>query len=105
VSKAAEQIRIIHEADADADPSFRLARELFDKADRICFLGFGYHETNIIRLKLPLMGTSNQFFGSCYGMSSGEKITARALLNNRFSLGDENHGCRDLLRHLPIGQW
>ena len=48
----ADSIRIIHE-DISQDPVFEAARKLLSEASKICFLGFGYDETNLKRLGIP----------------------------------------------------
>lgn len=50
IDKASECINTIHEEYAPDNPSFVKARELIKNADRIYFLGFGYHEENMKRL-------------------------------------------------------
>ena len=52
VSKAAKSIRIISDEIEDDDPHLKNARKLIEKAERVCFLGFGYHLANIRRLQL-----------------------------------------------------
>lgn len=63
VRTGAAGIKILHEAE-DGDETFEKAREILCRSQIICFLGFGYHPTNIRRLgtakmKLPIVcGTS-----------------------------------------------
>jgi hypothetical protein len=47
--KAADSIQIIHE-DVAKSHAFKRGHELLSKADRICFFGFGYDQTNLQRL-------------------------------------------------------
>jgi hypothetical protein len=47
VECAMSQIKIMHEA---SDDEFRIAREVLAYAERVYFVGFGYHEDNIRRL-------------------------------------------------------
>jgi hypothetical protein len=49
LTRSAEAIQIIHE-DVKDKPQFQRAYELLQNADRICFVGFGYDETNLQRL-------------------------------------------------------
>jgi hypothetical protein len=49
IRMAARGITIIHEAD-DGDQTFVGVRDLINTAEIVCFLGFGYHRTNIRRL-------------------------------------------------------
>jgi len=56
VKKGAENIKIIHE-DIKDDKEFQKAHELLDRAKHIYFLGFGFHPTNMKRLKIWNDGT------------------------------------------------
>jgi hypothetical protein len=49
-------LRVIHEAQVPDDPEFQAARKLISEAERLVFLGFGYHDANVRRLlqNLPL---------------------------------------------------
>lgn len=66
LKKAADMIRIVHEdIDVDSDPVFVEVHRLLHDAKNIFFLGFGYYETNLDRLKMKhfiegrdVMGTS-----------------------------------------------
>jgi hypothetical protein len=65
---AAKGIKIISE-NIDDSPEFRTAHQLMSSAERIGILGFGYHQTNMRRLRLPLgrvpvIGTSRGFTGT-----------------------------------------
>jgi hypothetical protein len=107
VVRCAEQIKIIHEAGAETDPEFRRARQMLEVADRIVCLGFGYHERNVTRLKIPIHSPNLQLFGSTYGMKGGELDTAMGLLGNRMNrkLLDTSLDGREFLRTLPLATW
>jgi len=49
LSRLKDKIKIIHEA-IDDTPEFEAARNLLSQAEIICFLGFGFHSTNLRRL-------------------------------------------------------
>ncbi len=51
VGRGRENIKIIHE-NIDKDPEFHQAFELLIAAKRIYFLGFGFNETNLKRLRI-----------------------------------------------------
>ena len=51
IKSSADMIKIIHE-DFSKDPVFDLAYKLLWRAERVFFLGFGYHETNMNRLRM-----------------------------------------------------
>ena len=69
-------IKIIHES-IDREPQFEQAHELLSEAQIVCFLGFGYHETNVNRLMLAKI-TEAGFYGTTYGMVDAEE---QALVN------------------------
>ena len=50
VNQAAENIKIIHHDDVKVSEEFEHAHILLNEAERIYFLGFGFHETNVKRL-------------------------------------------------------
>jgi hypothetical protein len=64
IKMAAAGITIIHEAN-DGDANFERARGYLAEAQRICFLGFGYHKTNIRRLRI------SKYSGHIYGTTKG----------------------------------
>jgi len=73
IRHSSEQIKIIHEADDDT-PEFISARGLLDAAKVICFLGFGYHSTNLRRLLKGIDDLSGKIVWCCgYGMTDAEK--------------------------------
>jgi len=51
IGRGGKNIKIIHE-DIEKDPEFKEAFELFIAAKRIYFLGFGFNETNLKRLRI-----------------------------------------------------
>ena len=63
---AARGIKILH----DADPKFEEAHKLLMEAQKICFLGFGYHPLNIERLALK-DSSQRAVFGSALGLVKG----------------------------------
>ncbi|MCK5001111.1 MAG: hypothetical protein KAS23_16320 [Anaerohalosphaera sp.] len=76
IRKASSGIKIIHENIED-DQEFEAAERLLRKADRIYFLGFGYHPTNWERLGLDYYckevakptGPRPEIAGTGYGLS------------------------------------
>ncbi|MDP6636059.1 MAG: hypothetical protein QGG42_14260 [Phycisphaerae bacterium] len=51
IRQSADGIRIIHE-DMDDDPQFKQAHQMLIAAERVYFVGFGYHPDNIRRLNM-----------------------------------------------------
>jgi hypothetical protein len=78
--KAAEGIKIIHE-DISANPEFNRAHELLRNAERICFLGFGYDQTNLRRLAGYGTPSKQDVIGSAMGLTDRECGLVRAELN------------------------
>ena len=52
VKIASQNIKIISDKEESATTEFQKAHELLKEADRIFFLGFGYHEANMERLQI-----------------------------------------------------
>jgi hypothetical protein len=69
--KAAAGIQIIHE-DVAKNPQFQRAHELLSKAERVCFLGFGYDRTNLKRLAGYTGPPGQEVIGSAKGSTSRE---------------------------------
>ena len=65
---AAAGISLLHEA----EPALDQAKALLDGAERVCFLGFGYHPTNVERLRLLNSARSRSVFGTARGLIGGE---------------------------------
>ena len=75
IRMAMSEIKIIFELESTT-PEFKKARELLNQSSKICFLGFGYHSTNIIRLMQNFKENnfiSERIIGSAYGIEIGER--------------------------------
>jgi len=70
VRAAASGIKIIHEG--ETTETFERAHELLRSATRICFIGFGYDETNLDRLLEPPPNGAARVEGSALGLTEGE---------------------------------
>jgi hypothetical protein len=88
IRRVAESIRLIHE------PGFHetldLAKEWLRGAQQICFIGFGYHPTNLDRLgfkNLSRAPNNIEFHGSCLGMEKNEIDSVSRQLNGRIQMG------------------
>jgi len=77
-------IKIIHES-IDKEPQFEQAHELLSEAQVVCFLGFGYHETNVNRLRLAKIPEAG-FYGTTYGMVDAEEQALVNWLSSRLSI-------------------
>ncbi len=89
IRMAAAGITIIHEAN-DGDANFERARGYLAEAQRICFLGFGYHRANIRRLRIHKY--SGQIFGTTMGLKKPEIDEIVKQFDKQFvhQSGDEN---------------
>jgi len=79
LSVAANGIKIIPESRDDA-PEFAEVREMFEWAEQICFLGFGFDPLNVLRLNLEsvcaprrIAGKALSLVASTYLKTSAEK--------------------------------
>jgi len=103
-----ENIKIIHEdVDLEQDEEFNKAYELIADARMICFLGFGYDEINLSRLKLDKMLTTDHLvFGSTFGFRDAEVKKIKSWfgqdLANRTMYADETGrlNCLEYLRSI-----
>lgn len=105
IRDAASQIAIIHEGQGTSEEFYR-AFNLLNTAERIYFLGFGFHSVNLERLridKLPFFieYKRDNFFNPCFaGSSYGlEQAEISAIQNKwRIYLLDNNSNCLKFLR-------
>ncbi len=91
------EINIIHES-VDNNPVFSQARDLLFRAEKICFLGFGYHPINIERLKIKELLKTHYMAGSAYGIGNAERQIVQSMFSQKINLGNREHGCLDFLR-------
>jgi len=90
-SKAASGIRIVHEDERTEE--YTTAHSWLKEAKVVCLLGFGYHPTNIRRLRFKEQvhaGGARWTFvgGTCYGLKEAERQRALNLFDVGFR-GDE----------------
>ena len=83
IEEASNNIKIIPE-DKDTSEEFGKAIEQLRLAERIYFLGFGYHETNLRRLRMEDFKLKEPF-GTCVGMAKTELNAIKAKYKIRFS--------------------
>lgn len=100
VRTAAESIKVIGEA-TPTDAVFAQARGALSAAERVYFLGFGYHPTNLGRLGRDLFRHTQTICGTCVGMGEGERGSAVGWFRNGLELPGPQHNSLDLLRHYP----
>jgi hypothetical protein len=98
VRKASDGIKIIHEADPQS-PEFDRAAQSLREADRIGIMGFGFHETNIKRLRLKDAVKDKYLAATTLG------LPPLAQRNIKFRLGpviEFREQCLDLLRDTEL---
>jgi len=73
IKLAAENIKIIHEDSADT-PEFTRARNILLNSTQVLFLGFGYHPTNLKKLRIETLKTKHlNVKGTSVGLSHERK--------------------------------
>jgi hypothetical protein len=74
LAKAAERIKIVDRLDDGTKPDreFARAQEALRGASRVCFLGFGYNQYNIRRLRFAETAQKAAVFGTAYQMTQTE---------------------------------
>jgi hypothetical protein len=102
ISFSASQIRIIHEAN-DSTPEFRAAQGQLRSAERICFLGFGYHPVNMRRLLKDIAVVEGKEIYCCgFDLTSKEKQSVnkhfQATRLSKLRWGNSDNGCLKFLR-------
>jgi hypothetical protein len=99
---AANQIKILHEAD-ESSPEFERARQVLSVADQIYVLGFGYHPTNIRRLGLVKGATSVEPVGTWVGLTRAERASINSKGCNVTFWGDMGgEGIVEFLRNYQL---
>ena len=108
VNLARESMKIVHESKDDT-PEFREAVDLLNDAERICFLGFGYHPTNVRRLcifKSPWdkdRKARQEVHGTAQGIPAEEwQVVADEVLHGNFRGRADGGDCSSFLRQHPL---
>ncbi len=84
---ARKKIKVIPESKDDT-PKLAMAREWINDSERLIFLGFGYHKTNMERLKIgELVDRKTEIKGTTYGLSLDRYQYARSLFANCMGMG------------------
>jgi hypothetical protein len=108
IEKCVAEIKIIPEL-ADETEEFRQAHKLISKAKRLCFLGFGYHRTNVLRLRVNEKFPGNMLLGSAYKMEDDERRRIKGLFGpffkapkKGFRLGSAHEDALNFIRKHPV---
>ncbi len=106
VAKCVSEIRIVHESEDET--TFSSAHELLMRAEKICFLGFGYHLDNLRRLRLDRLPKQTTIFGSALGFGAAESQTVQRFFsqtcNRTAQLDGQNRDVLEMIRDYPILQ-
>ena len=82
ITAATRNIKILHE-DLDRDNQFLEARQILSEAEKIYFLGFGFHQINLKRLDIVNLSGNKAIFGTSIGFSRNEKLEICRNVNNK----------------------
>jgi len=106
IKKCVESLRIIHSGSSDPEVFEQIHRQLL-AAQHICYLGFGYHETNMDRMGVRTSphGSNAQVYGSVYGFGQSQISRVEKLLEiyitgnpRQIHLGNPVHECLKFLQ-------
>jgi len=101
-----ESIKIMHEGATD-NLALGRAAQLVGEAEVICFLGFGYLEENLKRLRLDRRKPDAVVWGSAYGLGYGERVPVEAFfahgnVGRPIGLGTAQQDTLEFLRQHPV---
>jgi hypothetical protein len=91
VQGAAKKIKIIHE-DIEKDEQFLEAKKLLEEAEVVYFLGFGYNQINVERLKkIGLLKGKARLYGTGGGMGIVDRDFVRRMFEGKLELNNSPH--------------
>ncbi|TSC85365.1 MAG: hypothetical protein G01um10147_1179 [Microgenomates group bacterium Gr01-1014_7] len=95
-------IKVLHEkGDIEKDEALKQAHTLLEAAEKIYFLGFGYHKINLDRLKInSLDKNSKGIYGTAKGFTDKERKQIMSLSNNKIDLNLANVGNLSILQFM-----
>jgi hypothetical protein len=98
-----ERIKIIHESIED-DKEFKRAWKLLNDAERIYFVGFGYHQTNVERLRVEEWVTGREVVGSAHDLLAKQRESIQALFHGHITLAphDESETLTFMKAHATL---
>jgi hypothetical protein len=86
-NNARKNIKVIHEVAEETD-ELKQARDWIRNCNRLYFLGFGYHPTNVERLQIKSIGNKD-IMGTIYGLSNAQKDYVRNVIQSKNTLSFE----------------
>lgn len=101
ITIAKDRIKIVHE-DIDNDGEFVRAQHELGNASKIILIGFGFNETNIVRLRLNKVRNDQQYWGTCYGFTELEKANIERKVGCRLMLASPRLKTLEALRNEVI---
>jgi hypothetical protein len=101
---AAEGITLLHDK---IKPELEAAHQALRDAERVCFLGFGYHDLNLQRLNLSDSSHNRNIFGSAQGFVGDEFGAIKTALHQAMKCSNVTLTDADnllvLRKHLILG--
>jgi len=93
---ASQGIRVPSQLPNDYGRDMVVAQEAIKQAKRVIFLGFGYDDTNLVRLRVDSW-EPGKYFGTGYKLKKARIQELLTLSEKRLSVGDSNLGTSDYL--------
>lgn len=84
VGYAAGGITLLHDK---IQPEIEAARQMLKAAERVCFLGFGYHQLNLEKLTLQDSSSQRFVFGTARGLIGEEVVSIKNELQRKMLCG------------------
>jgi hypothetical protein len=97
---ASQGIRIPSQLPNDYGRDMVIAQEAIKQAKRVIFIGFGYDDANLDRLRVNSW-EPGKYFGTGYKLAKARIQELLTLSEKRLSLGDSNLGISDYLLSAP----
>lgn len=102
IKLASDSISIIHEGNKQEDVNFSV-QDTINEAEKICFLGFGFHPLNVQRLNLDGFYSSGKpIIASAYGIGNDERRRISTMFKNEMQLAEKNEKSLDVLKNYHV---
>jgi len=99
---AAAGIKVIHEVGDTPTAEYTRAHQLLGQAEIVCFLGFGYQEDNVRRLRAGTIRSYQVFAGTGFGLEAAERTQSAQLVGGNIAIDDPSRDCVLFLRNQDI---
>jgi hypothetical protein len=98
---AAKNIKIVSDNLEDS-PDFKIAQGLIAEADRVIFLGFGYHE-RVLKGLFAKAKLENMLIGGCgYGVRESDHKAACSAIGKHITVMQSGVDANGFIRHVPL---